>query len=105
MGGQIRVHDVQVPENRRNTVHSDNQRERQGNSREHHCTVRRNDDGGGVTDDVEKIISEIKWCMTFDQAEECRGASGRKLRQTCIWCPKYQTHQKRKEEQKHEKDQ
>ena len=41
-------------------------------------------------DDVEDIKKEIAWCMTYDQAEECCGASGHKLRTTCIWCPKYQ---------------
>ena len=27
--------------------------------------------------------------MTYDQADRCAGASGRKLRQVCVWCPKY----------------
>ena len=25
----------------------------------------------------------------YDQADSCCGASGRKLRQVCIWCPRY----------------
>jgi len=37
---------------------------------------------------IEEIMKEIAWCMTFDQAETCLGASGRKLRQTCVWCPR-----------------
>lgn len=36
--------------------------------------------------------------MTYDQADTCRGASGRKLRQVCIWCPKYEKQQKKREE-------
>ena len=57
------------------------------------------DDGKGMT--------EYRRCFTFeeDKMKKCIGASGRKLRQTCIWCPKYQKHLKRKEEQKHEEDQ
>ena len=46
---------------------------------------------------IEKVKTELAWCMTFDQAEECRGASGRKLRQVCIWCPKFQNHQRKRE--------
>ena len=47
---------------------------------------------------AERIEKEIAWCMTYDQAEECKGAGGQKLRRVCIWCDKY----KRKEEQKDE---
>ena len=39
--------------------------------------------------DIEEIRKEIGWCMTYDQAEECCGASGHKLRTVCVWCPKY----------------
>ena len=38
---------------------------------------------------MEDIKKEIAWCMTYDQAEECCGASGHKLRTVCVWCPKY----------------
>ena len=43
--------------------------------------------------------------MTFDQANECRGASGRKFRQVYFWCPNYERWRKRtkKEERKDEK--
>ena len=51
----------------------------------------------------EKIRAELRWCFTYDQAEVCSGASGRKLRQTCVWCPKYQRDDK-KEGFKNEKD-
>ena len=27
--------------------------------------------------------------MTYDQADECCGASGQKLRTVCVWCPRY----------------
>ena len=40
--------------------------------------------------DVEKRIeTEVRWCFTFKEGKTCVGASGRKLRQTCIWCPNY----------------
>ena len=40
--------------------------------------------------DVQKRIrDEARWCFIYEQEEKCRGASGRKLRQTCVWCPKY----------------
>ena len=51
--------------------------------------------------DAGKIKHELHWCYTFDQAEECRGASGRKLRQTCVWCPRFK---KKKEGKDNEKD-
>lgn len=38
---------------------------------------------------MEDIKKEIAWCMTYDQAEECCGASGHKLRTVCVWCQKY----------------
>ena len=47
---------------------------------------------------IDRVKQEIAWCMTYDQADTCRGASGRKPRQVCIWCPKYQEHQKGKKE-------
>ena len=41
--------------------------------------------------DVKKRIeAEIRWCFTFEERRTCAGASGRKLRQTCIYCPNYQ---------------
>ena len=47
---------------------------------------------------IDRVKRELAWCMTYDQADTCRGASGRKLRQVCIWCPRYQEHQKREKE-------
>ena len=37
--------------------------------------------------------------MTYDMDTVCRGASGRKLRQVCVWCDKYR---KYLEEEEHE---
>ena len=45
---------------------------------------------------IEKVKTELAWCFTYDQAEECRGASGRKLRQVCIYCPNYRPKLKKK---------
>lgn len=42
--------------------------------------------------DVKKRVeAEIRWCFTYedDRRRECAGASGRKLRQVCIYCPNY----------------
>lgn len=38
----------------------------------------------------ERIAQEIRWCFTADTPGSCPGASGRKLRQVCVWCEKYQ---------------
>ena len=38
---------------------------------------------------IDGVRKEIAWCVMFDQADKCCGASGRKLRQVCIWCPRY----------------
>ena len=49
---------------------------------------------------IEKMISDrFEWCMTYEPEKECRGASGRKLRQDCIWCPCYDKYRKRKKEE------
>lgn len=51
--------------------------------------------------DVKKRIEkEVHWCFTFEKGHQCAGASGRKLRQVCVWCPNY----KRKEGENNEKD-
>jgi len=52
---------------------------------------------------IERIKKELAWCMTYDQADTCRGASGRKLRQVCIWCQKYQKQMKKEKVRKDEK--
>lgn len=49
---------------------------------------------------------EISYCFTFEPGEErtCFGASGRKLRQVCVWCTNWIRFRKPKtEEKKHEK--
>jgi len=43
-----------------------------------------------------RIEAEIAWCYTFEPGQKCRGASGRKLRQVCIWCPNYRNMDKEK---------
>lgn len=49
--------------------------------------------------DVQKRISaEIRWCFTFEEKEKCAGASGRKLRQTCVYCPNYQKGERKDDE-------
>ena len=57
---------------------------------------------------IADISAEIAWCMTYDQAESCCGASGRKLRQVCVWCPKmlkeYGNKDERKKKDNVEKD-
>lgn len=42
--------------------------------------------------------------MTYDQADECRGASGRKLRQVCVWCDRFRRHHERSNERKDPED-
>ena len=38
---------------------------------------------------IDSVKQEIAWCLKYDQADTCRGAGGLKLRQVCIWCPRY----------------
>ena len=55
---------------------------------------------------MRRIREEISYCFTFEPGEErtCFGASGRKLRQVCIYCPNWIRYNKSKmEEKKHEK--
>ena len=35
-------------------------------------------------------------CLVYEEGHECMGASGRKFRQVCIYCPNYQRYLKRK---------
>lgn len=48
---------------------------------------------------------EISYCFTFNPEEErtCFGASGRKLRQVCVYCTNWIRYNKKMEEKKHEK--
>lgn len=43
-------------------------------------------------DHAKRIETELRWCFTYEPEKNpiCAGASGRKLRQVCIWCPNYQ---------------
>ena len=45
-----------------------------------------------------KIKTDYQRCMTYEPGKACHGASGRKLRQDCVYCPNYERHIKRKEE-------
>ncbi len=48
------------------------------------------------------IKTGYEWCFTYEPDQECQGASGRKLRQDCVYCPCYTTN-KTKEKKEHEK--
>ena len=43
----------------------------------------------GERDVKKRIEAEVRWCFTFEQGAQCAGASERKLRQVCVWCPNY----------------
>ena len=49
-----------------------------------------------------RITAEIHDCFTYEEEKKniCVGASGRKLRQVCVWCPNY----RKREGEKHEKN-
>ena len=56
-----------------------------------------------------KGIEEYRMCFTYEEErkDECCGASGRKLREACVYCPNYQRHwekKKKREEEKNETD-
>ena len=52
--------------------------------------------------DVQKRIkTEIRWCFTFEDGGRCAGASGRKRRETCVWCPNYQKGMEKGNEKDH----
>ena len=38
-------------------------------------------------DDIAEDMPEYEWCLVYEPEGECRGASGRKMRQVCVWCP------------------
>lgn len=48
---------------------------------------------------------EHEWCFTFEPEGVCRGASGRKFRQVCVYCPMMQKYyeEQKKEREKNEK--
>ena len=39
-----------------------------------------------------KMMDEVERCFIYEPEGECRGASGRKLRQVCVYCPMMQKH-------------
>lgn len=46
--------------------------------------------------------AEYRMCMTYEpeqKTDECCGASGRKLRQVCIYCPNYDRYKQRKKQE------
>ena len=60
----------------------------------------------GVVANEGKMMDEVTRCFIYEPEGECRGASGRKLRQVCVYCPMMQKHydkmtKKRKEERNH----
>lgn len=46
------------------------------------------------------IRPEHEWCFIYEPEGECRGASGRKLRQVCVYCPMMQRYYDKKDERK-----
>ena len=53
------------------------------------------------------VEKEIQMCFTYEKEnedQECCGASGRKMRQVCIYCPNYRRHLQRKDKDKEKKD-
>jgi len=60
----------------------------------------------GVMAYERKMMDEITRCFIYEPEGECRGASGRKLRQVCVYCPMYSRYlkQKREKEKKDEEN-
>ena len=60
----------------------------------------------GVMAYERKMMDEITRCFIYEPEGECRGASGRKLRQVCVYCPMYSRYlkQKREKEKKNEEN-
>ena len=51
------------------------------------------------SDHAKRIETELHWCFTYEKnGNSCAGASGRKLRQVCIWCPNYRKGEKKENE-------
>ena len=52
------------------------------------------------SDHEKRIAAELRWCFTYEEGKtgSCAGASGRKMRQICIWCENL----KKREEEKNE---
>ena len=47
-----------------------------------------------------KMMDEVERCCTYDPEGECLGATGRKFRQVCVYCPMFERHCKQKEKEK-----
>lgn len=55
--------------------------------------------GAGQSDHEQRIEKELNWCFTYEKnGISCAGASGRKLRQVCVWCPNYRKGEKKENE-------
>lgn len=50
-------------------------------------------------DNAQRIGTDYVMCFTYEKEKECKGASGRKLRRVCIYCPNYQKYLERKEKE------
>ena len=50
--------------------------------------------------------AEYLMCFTYEpeRQEECRGASGRKMRQACVYCPNYERYRKQQNEKRKRED-
>lgn len=38
----------------------------------------------------ERIAEEISYCFTYEKGSSCAGASGRKMKEVCVWCPNFE---------------
>ena len=50
------------------------------------------------------IRPEHEWGFIYEPEGECRGASGRKFRQVCVYCPMMQKYYDKKDEKEREKN-
>ena len=53
-----------------------------------------------------KGIEEYQMCFIYEpeRKDECCGASGRKLRRVCVYCPNYQRYWERKQKEKEKEE-
>lgn len=50
-------------------------------------------------DDATRIKEEYLNCFTYEMDRECCGASGRKLRMVCVYCPNLMNYMERKDKE------
>ena len=53
------------------------------------------------------VEMEYQMCFTYEKdqkKDECCGASGRKMRKVCIYCPNYRRYLQRKDKERENKD-